>query len=102
MNKIARTLRKIAEYLPDHNDVGKSPFICDAVFDLTCELPAAEGSFYSALAFLKELGMGSGLFEFIWTRREWTEGPNATPTEQIWRKVWLEFAAQLAEEWDVQ
>ena len=101
MNKIAQALREIAEYLPDYDIGDESPFICDAV-DCLAESSDCTDNFYSALAFLKELGMGSGLFEFIWTRREWTEGPNATPTEQIWRKVWLEFAAQLAEEWDVQ
>lgn len=101
MNKIAQALREIAEYLPDHDSITKSPFICDAVERLAERSNHAD-NFYAAFAFLRELGMGSGMREFVWTDRERYFSPMATPTEQIWRKMWLEFAAQLAEEWDVQ
>lgn len=100
MSKIAKALRKIAAYLPDDNNFERSPFICDAVGTLCYDNEGhLNDSFERALEFLRDLGMGEGLYEFRRPDSVLGSHDNTTPTEQCDRKAWLHFAADLAEEW---
>jgi len=122
MNTIAEILRDCAYGLPNEESsdisllTGKqnvrttSPYICDHIDRMTYEdgcLARRQAEIREAHNFLKELGMGAGLSEFL------TEGESHKRYDdpscyleygvehQTMRAVFLLFAADLAEEWGV-
>jgi len=101
--KVAEVLRLVADELPafEANRSGPSPYICDTL-DSLC----VDGEFVDTgptQAFLSELGMGCDLGVFAWRpgRNTYTSYTLADRLDQINRKWWLHFAADLADEWGV-
>ncbi len=112
MNITAEILRDCAYGLPCEEDSEValldgvemartgSPFICD---HLDRMVEGAEEQLYIARSFLRELGMGTGMTEFLVDDEDGNQGLgfNHTVKQQTLRAWWLLFAADLAEEWGV-
>ena len=115
MNTVAEILRDCAYGLPCEEDSEVallddvemartgSPFICDHLDRMT-EMPEVRVVVAHARSFLRELGMNSGMAEFLITDEDRDNeelGIEYTVEHQILRAWWLLFAADLAEEWGV-
>ena len=114
MNITAEILRDCAYGLPCEEDSEValldgvemartgSPFICDHL-DRMAEMPEVQAVVAHARIFLRELGMGTGMAEFLVTDEDGNQGLGYeyTVEHQTLRAWWLLFAADLAEEWGV-
>lgn len=112
MNTTAEILRDCAYGLPNADDsdvcilseTGEprttSPFICDHLDRMDDDSHyRGIGAVAHARIFLRELGMGTGMAEFISVHD--SLGFTYGVEHQTMRAVFLLFAADLAEEWDV-
>ncbi len=115
MNTVAEILRDCAYGLPCEEDSEVallddvemartgSPFICDHL-DRMAEMPEVQAIVAHARIFLRELGMNSGMAEFLITDEDCNNEVldiEYTTEHQTLRAWWLLFAADLAEEWGV-
>jgi hypothetical protein len=115
MTTVAEILRDCAYGLPCEEDSEValldgvemvrtgSPFICDHL-DRMAEMPEVQAVVADARIFLRELGMNSGMAEFLITDEDRGNeglGIDYTIEHQTLRAWWLLFAADLAEEWGV-
>jgi len=108
---IAEILRACAYLLPDEEGSftslldGKhapsgSAYICDNLDFMLSGLEYAWDDVINAKLFLDELGMSRDYGEFK-TQRDYHDGLYCGVEHQTMRAVFLLFAADLAEEWDV-